>query len=428
MLKLVPTAELGECYVTAEIAVANRWGIAIAADSAVTVEHWHNNGSQEKVYNSANKIFTLSKWHPVGVMIFNTTTLGGVPWEVLIKHVRQKLGRQEFGTLQEYADYLFKSLTNDRVVFSEEITRAIVVRNFREIIREIRGTVSSKSDLSHKLDAEIASLEKVDSLSQFDSKTSRELEVVFRGDVDNILFEELTGSYVSGNKRKLKYLLMLHLTRKQPLTGWSGLVVCGYGANDMFPKLIEYTTDIVVEGRIRAWQRDFREINQKKWSFVQPFADTDVIKTILEGINPRYRFKMVQEVIRLVRRLPTEVMAPVTEISDAKKDVYIKAAAQLLITQLIGFFRRLDNYRDDEHISPIESTIEVLPVSELAVIAETLLNASHIHKRVRPEIETVGGPIDVAVISKGDGFVWIKRKHYFDERLNHAYFSKYLDK
>jgi len=31
--------------------------------------------------------------------------------------------------------------------------------------------------------------------------------------------------------------------------------------------------------------------------------------------------------------------------------------------------------------------------------------------------ETVGGPIDVAVLSKGDGFVWIKRKSYFDPRL-----------
>jgi len=26
------------------------------------------------------------------------------------------------------------------------------------------------------------------------------------------------------------------------------------------------------------------------------------------------------------------------------------------------------------------------------------------------EDETVGGPIDVAVISKGDGFVWVKKK------------------
>jgi hypothetical protein len=27
------------------------------------------------------------------------------------------------------------------------------------------------------------------------------------------------------------------------------------------------------------------------------------------------------------------------------------------------------------------------------------------------EFETVGGPIDVAVISKGDGFVWVKKKN-----------------
>ena len=41
------------------------------------------------------------------------------------------------------------------------------------------------------------------------------------------------------------------------------------------------------------------------------------------------------------------------------------------------------------------------------------------------EEETVGGPIDVAVISKGDGFVWIKRKHYFDRELNQHFFANY---
>ena len=40
--------------------------------------------------------------------------------------------------------------------------------------------------------------------------------------------------------------------------------------------------------------------------------------------------------------------------------------------------------------------------------------------------ETVGGPIDVAVISKGDGFIWIKRKHYFDPKLNPHFMAKYL--
>ena len=34
-------------------------------------------------------------------------------------------------------------------------------------------------------------------------------------------------------------------------------------------------------------------------------------------------------------------------------------------------------------------------------------------------------PIDVAVISKGDGFIWIKRKHYFNPALNHQFFANY---
>ena len=39
--------------------------------------------------------------------------------------------------------------------------------------------------------------------------------------------------------------------------------------------------------------------------------------------------------------------------------------------------------------------------------------------------ETVGGPVDVAVISKGDGFIWIDRKHYFRKDLNHHFFRNY---
>ena len=37
----------------------------------------------------------------------------------------------------------------------------------------------------------------------------------------------------------------------------------------------------------------------------------------------------------------------------------------------------------------------------------------------------VGGPVDVAVISKGDGFVWIRRKNYFDSQDNYKFFNKY---
>lgn len=44
-------------------------------------------------------------------------------------------------------------------------------------------------------------------------------------------------------------------------------------------------------------------------------------------------------------------------------------------------------------------------------------------RRISPKEETVGGPIDVAIISKGDGFIWKNRKHYFDPNMNTHFFD-----
>jgi hypothetical protein len=59
-------------------------------------------------------------------------------------------------------------------------------------------------------------------------------------------------------------------------------------------------------------------------------------------------------------------------------------------------------------------------------MAESLVSLTSFKRRVTQDPETVGGPIDVAVISKGDGFVWINRKHYFNPALNHQFFANYF--
>lgn len=41
-------------------------------------------------------------------------------------------------------------------------------------------------------------------------------------------------------------------------------------------------------------------------------------------------------------------------------------------------------------------------------MAESLVNLSAFKLKISDSYETVGGPIDVAIISKTDGFVWIK--------------------
>jgi nitric oxide synthase oxygenase domain/subunit len=90
-----------------------------------------------------------------------------------------------------------------------------------------------------------------------------------------------------------------------------------------------------------------------------------------------------------------------------------------------AFFKRLNKYSIEQHIRPVTSAVANLPKEELAVMAETLVNLTSFKRRVTHDPETVGGPVDVAVISKGDGFIWIKRKHYFDPNLNHHFFANY---
>jgi hypothetical protein len=57
-------------------------------------------------------------------------------------------------------------------------------------------------------------------------------------------------------------------------------------------------------------------------------------------------------------------------------------------------------------------------------MAESLMSISSFKRRVTKDKEKVGGPIDVAVITKGDGFIWIKRKHYFSKELNPYFFNR----
>ena len=64
-----------------------------------------------------------------------------------------------------------------------------------------------------------------------------------------------------------------------------------------------------------------------------------------------------------------------------------------------------------------DSILDVLrtaPKETLAELANSLVSITSLRQRVSGELETVGGPVDVALIFKGEGFIWIKRKYDFD--------------
>jgi hypothetical protein len=59
------------------------------------------------------------------------------------------------------------------------------------------------------------------------------------------------------------------------------------------------------------------------------------------------------------------------------------------------------------------NAVAALPRQDLAKMAEALVNLTAFLMRMcADKEETVVEPIDVALLSKGDGFIWVKRKHF----------------
>ena len=84
---------------TAEVAILNRNAVALAADSAVTLRL----PQSTKIYQT-NKLFALSKYEPVAVMIYGSADFMDLPWETIVKRYRVHLGRRSFGGIGEYGD------------------------------------------------------------------------------------------------------------------------------------------------------------------------------------------------------------------------------------------------------------------------------------------------------------------------------------
>lgn len=68
-----------------------------------------------------------------------------------------------------------------------------------------------------------------------------------------------------------------------------------------------------------------------------------------------------------------------------------------------------------------------MPIQDAIDLAHFFVDASVKYSRFTPGAPTVGGPIEVAAITKHEGFKWVERKHYYSARLNpHAFRDKDL--
>lgn len=428
---------------TAEISIMNMHAVALAADSAVTLQEEKG----QKIFTSANKIFALSKYHPVGVMIYGSANFMSVPWETIIKIYRKNLRKKEFDTLKEYSSDFLNFLSHQPDLFpeseQEKYVRSGIYSYFylikREIEKIVENTIRKKKQISSKESKEITQKvinahhelwKKTKQIPLIPSEHLKYLEKKYGKIFDTAkkdIFENLPFNKNASNQlNEIAIDLFVKFPERLVHTGISGLVIAGFGRRDIFPSLQEFLIDGITGSYLKQRKHRDREISFDNDASIIPFAQSEMVVTFMEGVDPNYEAAIEKDISQIVRKYPDIILDSIDKLNEDEKKS-IKAQFQEKSDKMLEhYMNRLQIYRTDNFVTPVIKVVGMLPKDELAAMAESLVNLTSFKRKVSFEAETVGGPIDVAVISKGDGFIWIKRKHYFSAELNPYFFRNYF--
>ena len=409
---------------TTEVIIKNKSGIVLAADSAVTVTGVYG----QKVYNSANKLFTLSKIDPVGILVYNSATINNVPIELIIKEFRQQ--KNSYDNLLEYQqkfiifvekfikdqtrniktedyfsdflNFVIKLIHQENEGKQRELVDDFDMKNF--IKKHEKGLSQICEKYNFKEDFSSLSLEKI----KEDMKKNPVYQRFFTDFKNNVICNENLEEFVVLFYWYLKYSIS---------QSYTGIAVCGYGTKDYFPKVHLCNIYGVINGEILVKNYEAHESEEAE---IIPLAQRQMIDTFIKGVSDT-----------LYEALEGFYMNNFDTLIDTitpslKEDVDPKELKNRYKQSLYGNAEIFKKFVYEVEQKPLIQTINHLSRDEMAELAENLINIQVLKYKVSPNLETVGGPIDVAIISKHDGFVWRKRKLYFPKELNYQFFENYF--
>ncbi|WP_409201009.1 hypothetical protein [Methanobrevibacter sp. DSM 116169] len=178
------------------------------------------------------------------------------------------------------------------------------------------------------------------------------------------------------------------------------------------------------------------EINEISYSLdesnsviIKSFAQDDVIKTFLTSIDEGTELEIISYIDDMISSYLDNLELLINKNNKingkAEQQVFIEIDKMRMNNRLlIGNFRKSIINIKQENLNPIISSIKSLPIEELSNLCESLIHITSLKRKIDNTIESVGGDVDVAIITKSYGFIWTKRKHYFDLKLNYHFFKE----
>ena len=399
---------------TSEVLIMTPSAVAMAADSVVTV-------NDNKTYGGVNKLFMLSNDPPMGIMTYNNANFLNFPMETIIKDFRYQTIKKELNTIRDFKDS-FETYLNNLANGKDKIKYFSIMDKFRDFINQINNDLSYVSNFINPINSET-----------FNVDNERYERLLFENDefkkVYDCEIKKLAGNIKCDDEIDLIVLLKRLFIKRWVLDEFIGIVIAGFNNENLFPSCIHFKI-IVLDG-FKFIFDDFEEecVDSENAVILKPFAQTNVISNFLNGIDVSTNYHIVSYFNKVIN----DYSMNLGELIKANRKINGKDEKEILndleslkknnkqvVLDFLGFIETLK----DKNSEPILKSIRSLPKEELANLSESLINTTSLKVKVQDNLETVGGDVDVAIITKCDGFVWIKRKYYFEKSLNPQFFNK----
>ena len=391
------------------VCIINKNGIALAADSAGTL------AGNKMFYNSMDKVFSLSDIKPWGAITYGNTTIYHVGIDQLLNEFSAYLKDKEVSDFFEILDTFteFIKEKNEYYKFEcgeRESSHALIKTLVDDWGNKIKK-IAKDQDAKLKIDTLLDELEK-----QIKDSVKIENYDVFGYVKKNYqtYFDEMVNSVVPElndyKEEKERFFVGIfsyfNLLLKEEKTNSVGVLFAGYGNEDAFPKHIHIEIYSVVNGLLK-----FSIIEKFEESIrgagIVPLAQTEVIMTFCQGISDFFINYIPAKIDQIISR----------KIEEIKNEDFSKAQLEI-IEKDFGECKQLIStaiYESSQknYVAPLFDSVTVIPIPEMAKLAENLVNITSLKRMFALDgnQQTVGGPTDVATISKTSGFVWVKRKN-----------------
>jgi hypothetical protein len=410
--------------VTAEVVILNKSAAVLAADSAVTIQ----TSRARKTYNSASKIAMVSRQPPIGAIVYGTADLLGVPWESIKRMYRDHLRSEttiSVESVSAVADGFFDWLDDNGKWLFGEACQAQAVLSVDAALDELR-TALPKTDDPAALD-EAASAFTRSKLNSFSLDTDIEQKREATLAEYQETFDQLINRHAARTPafRRISSAVWQEIGRfladavcndaLQPDSQETGIAFAGIGSCQFHPELMVYSVRGILNNKVERSPRPItRGVSGRHPAHIELLGQTAEIEALLDGVHPRYQ-KRIDEVLGQLSGRLSKMVSEVLLTKNVNITEYLPALQGAMDVVIEGSLGLLVDARRRK---PILEMIADLPTPELVSAAEALVSLTALQQRVGPDIETVGLPVDIAVASRSDGFIWVHRKRYFQPELN----------